>query len=87
MIVVPETITREEVIEEVQKIKETIIEVAKPVIHEKIIEVEEIEYRDKIVEKVEKIIQEKIREVPKVREFILKIFGDIIYIYIDLLID
>lgn len=66
VIIVPETITREELVEEVQKVKETIIEVAKPIIQEKIVEVPEIEYRDKIVERVEKIVQEKIREVPKI---------------------
>lgn len=53
-------------VEEVQKVKETIIEIAKPIIQEKIIEIPEIEYRDKIVEKVEKIVQEKIKEVPRI---------------------
>lgn len=66
IIVVPETITREEYIDEVQKITETIIEVAKPVIQEKIIEVHEIEYRDKIIEVIEKVHKEKIREVEKI---------------------
>eukprot|EP01070_Trichotokara_eunicae_P009856 Trichotokara_eunicae@DN6193_c0_g1_i1.p1 len=53
-------------IEETQTIKEKVIEIAKPILQERIVEVPEIEYVEKLVEVVERIIQEKIVEIPKV---------------------
>lgn len=66
VIVVPEKVVREEIVEEVQTKRERIIEVAKPIIQETVVEVPEFEYVENIIEVPEKIVQEKIREVEKV---------------------
>lgn len=60
MIVVPEKVMREEVVDDVVMVQEKVIEVAKPTIIEKVIEVPEIEY-------VEKPVYEHIKKVEERR--------------------
>lgn len=66
VIVVPEKVVQEEIIEEKATIREKIVEIARPIIIEKVIEVPEYEYVEKIVEVPEKIIQERVVPVDKV---------------------
>lgn len=74
-IIVPERILVEEYLEEDARYVEKIVEVARPIIQEKIVEVPEYEYVEKIVEIPQKVLQEKLREVPKlsVQERIIEI--------------
>lgn len=67
LVVIPETVVREEIVEEVQKAKERVIQVVKPIIQEKIVEVDHVEYREKLVEVVEKVVQHKIKHVPRIQ--------------------
>eukprot|EP01053_Blabericola_migrator_P003391 Blabericola_migrator_1__3390@NODE_1_length_33786_cov_123_788665_g0_i0_p5_GENE_NODE_1_length_33786_cov_123_788665_g0_i0NODE_1_length_33786_cov_123_788665_g0_i0_p5_ORF_typecomplete_len482_score45_51IMCp/PF12314_8/3_2e02IMCp/PF12314_8/5e16IMCp/PF12314_8/1_8e06IMCp/PF12314_8/1_9_NODE_1_length_33786_cov_123_788665_g0_i01948420929 len=63
---IPEKRLEEELVEEEQVVLERIVEVAKPIIHERVVEVPQYEYVDKIVEVPEVIVQERVHHVPKV---------------------
>jgi len=65
-IVVPETVMREEEYDEVEIVKENIIEVAKPIIKEVFVEVPEYEHVEEIIEVEEKRVEEKVVHVDKV---------------------
>eukprot|EP01054_Gregarina_sp_Poly1_P004138 Gregarina_sp_Poly_1__4137@NODE_2265_length_2381_cov_945_496975_g227_i1_p1_GENE_NODE_2265_length_2381_cov_945_496975_g227_i1NODE_2265_length_2381_cov_945_496975_g227_i1_p1_ORF_typecomplete_len519_score67_11IMCp/PF12314_8/1_8e04IMCp/PF12314_8/2_5e07IMCp/PF12314_8/0_37_NODE_2265_length_2381_cov_945_496975_g227_i16802236 len=67
VIIRPEKVIREEIIEETAKVREKIVEVAKPRIEEKIIERPEYEIWEKIIEVPEIIRREKIREEVQVQ--------------------
>lgn len=64
--VVPETVQIEEYVEEDVDVEEKIVEVEKKIIIEKIVEVPEIEIVEKIIEIPETVVREKVREVPKI---------------------
>lgn len=66
VVIIPEKRRREELIEETTRFRETVVEIARPVVKERIVEVPEIEWREKIVEVPTRIRQEKIREVPQI---------------------
>jgi len=66
VVVVPETVMREEEYDEVEIVKENIIEVAKPIIKEVFVEVPEYEYVEEIIDVEEKRVEEKVVHVDKV---------------------
>lgn len=66
LFVVPETVMREDIIEDVHKVQERVTQVAKPLIREKLVEVNHIEYREKPVEIIKKITHKKVKHVPRV---------------------
>eukprot|EP01054_Gregarina_sp_Poly1_P002423 Gregarina_sp_Poly_1__2422@NODE_164_length_12220_cov_166_864807_g146_i0_p3_GENE_NODE_164_length_12220_cov_166_864807_g146_i0NODE_164_length_12220_cov_166_864807_g146_i0_p3_ORF_typecomplete_len463_score46_04IMCp/PF12314_8/2_8e02IMCp/PF12314_8/1_8e14IMCp/PF12314_8/0_056IMCp/PF12314_8/3_2e02_NODE_164_length_12220_cov_166_864807_g146_i040695457 len=63
---IPERRLEEEVVEEEQVVRQRIVEVARPVVQERVVEVPQYEYVDRIVEVPEVVVQERIHQVPKV---------------------
>lgn len=79
-IIVPERLIHEEIIEEIQKVQERIIEVAKPLIKERIVEVYgEDEIIENIIEDIHQVVTETIetKEIETVHECVQNVFNDI----------
>eukprot|EP00915_Cephaloidophora_sp_WS-2016_P008571 GHVH01011792.1.p1 GENE.GHVH01011792.1~~GHVH01011792.1.p1 ORF type:complete len:346 (-),score=56.47 GHVH01011792.1:277-1314(-) len=64
-VTIPEVVFHEEEYDEIEVVREKVIEVAKPVIKEVFVDVPQVEYREEVVEYEDRRIEERVKNVEK----------------------